>query len=58
LCTAVVFTPSMMRRMMIVVVGVPLPGRKVSWLKTTYSLPSSCSSTLPLRTSLAMTLTT
>src|SRR4051794_27608476 len=45
-----------MRRMSICVVGVPLPGKKLSALSTTRSLPS-ISRTLPLRTELAMIFT-
>src|SRR3954468_8866105 len=45
-----------MRRMSICVVGVPLPGKKLSALSTIRSLPS-ISRTLPLRTELAMIFT-
>jgi hypothetical protein len=47
---------SLIRRMSIWVVGVPLPGKKLSALSTTRSLPS-ISRTLPLRTELAMIFT-
>src|SRR5204862_3053046 len=46
-----------MRRMSRCVTGVPLPGWMFSAFMTTHSLPSM-SSTLPLRTELAITLTT
>src|SRR5262245_20440617 len=46
-----------MRRMSRCVTGVPLPGWMFSAFMTTHSLPST-SSTLPLRTELAITFTT
>ena len=54
---SVIFTPSEMRRMSRCVTGVPLPGWMFSAFMTTHSLPSR-SSTLPLRTELAITFTT
>jgi hypothetical protein len=50
------FTPSEMRRMSTLVTELPLPGWTFSANSTTCSLPS-CSTTLPLRSEEAITLT-